>query len=168
MKRISYVGLGIALVCIATMLVQIPIPATKGYLNLGDSVIMVLAVLFGARFGLFVGSLGSALADVLTGYAYWAPATFIIKGLEGLIVGLILAKGKKSPNHFRIVCGLVCGALVMAFGYFFAGAIMYGWAVSAADMVANLVQGFGSTVIALPLIYALKRLRFLDKECKDL
>lgn len=51
MKRISFLGLGIALTAVATMAVQIPIPATKGYLNLGDSVIMVLAVVFGPRFG---------------------------------------------------------------------------------------------------------------------
>ena len=90
MKRISFLGLGIALTAVATMAVQIPIPATKGYLNLGDSVIMVLAVVFGPRFGFLVGSLGSALADVVTGYAYWAPATLIIKGVEGFLSRLVL------------------------------------------------------------------------------
>ncbi len=165
MKRLAYLGLSVALVCIATMIIQVPIPATKGFLNLGDSIIMVLAVVFGARFGGISGAVGSALADVLSGYAYWAPWTFIIKGLEGLIVGLIVSKSfqKKTAFNFRTTIGIGVGSMVMAFGYLFAGAIMYGWAASWTDMPANLVQGIGSAVISLPVLYALRRMPFFNK-----
>ena len=40
-------GLMIALVCIATMVIQIPIPMTDGYVNIGDSIIFVTSILFG-------------------------------------------------------------------------------------------------------------------------
>ena len=43
---------------------------------------------------------------------------------------------------------------------------MYGGAAALADTPANLVQGIGSVVVALPLTYALKKLRFLDREKK--
>ena len=37
-KLIVLNGLMIALVCIATMVIQIPIPMTEGYVNIGDSI----------------------------------------------------------------------------------------------------------------------------------
>ncbi len=165
MKRLAYLGLGVALVCISTMLIQVPIPATKGFLNLGDSIVMVLAVVFGARFAGISGAVGSALADVLSGYAYWAPWTFIIKGLEGLIVGVIASRSFQKRNAFELkaTIGIGVGAITMAFGYLFAGAIMYGAAASWADMPANLVQGIGSAAISLPVLYALRRMPFFGK-----
>ncbi len=165
MKRLSYLGLAVALICIATMLIQVPIPATKGFLNLGDSLVMILAVIFGPKFGFWAGAVGSSLADILSGYAHWAPWTFIIKGLEGLVVGASASKsfGKGNVGRFRTTFGVILGSVVMAFGYLFAGAIMYGWAVSWVDMTANIVQGIGSAAISLPVLYALRRLPFLSK-----
>jgi len=55
-----------ALTCIATMLIQIPIPL--GYAHLGDSVILITAYLFGPVVGALAGGIGSAMADILTGY----------------------------------------------------------------------------------------------------
>jgi len=35
-RMIAFTGLSVALVAVTTMLVQIPVPQTKGYINLGD------------------------------------------------------------------------------------------------------------------------------------
>ncbi len=35
---------------------------------------------------------------------------------------------------------------------------MYGWAASWVDMPANLVQGIGSAVISIPVLYALRKI----------
>jgi uncharacterized membrane protein len=78
-----------ALVTLATMIIQIPIPATKGLFNLGDSMVYISALLFGPYVGGFAGGVGSMLSDVFTGYAIYAPATLIIKGTEGFVVGLL-------------------------------------------------------------------------------
>ena len=91
----------IALTTVATMVVQIPTPPTQGYINVGDSMIYVSALLFGPLAGLLAGGIGSALADWLTGYGQFAPYTLVIKGLEGLVVGLIawaLLKGRPTPT----------------------------------------------------------------------
>jgi len=106
-KTLVYGALGIALVALATMSIQIPVPQTRGYINLGDTVIFVFAMLFGARIGALAGGVGSALADLLTGYAHWAPFTLVIKGIEGLLVGL-LASGEKS-YPVRVLVGLLGG-----------------------------------------------------------
>ena len=82
-------GLMIDLVCMATMVIQIPIPMTEGYVNIGDSIIFVTSILFGPISGMIAGGFGSALADILTGYSHWALFTLLIKGFEGYIVVLL-------------------------------------------------------------------------------
>ena len=52
---VAQAGIMAALVAVATFLVQIPIPATKGYLNFGDIVIFVSALTFGPIVGGFAG-----------------------------------------------------------------------------------------------------------------
>ena len=63
-----------ALVAVATMFIQIPIPATEGFFNVGDSMIMVAALTFGPVVGAVAGGLGSALADFLGGWYVWVPS----------------------------------------------------------------------------------------------
>jgi uncharacterized membrane protein len=86
---IAVSGLMAALVCVTTMLIQIPIPATEGYINIGDTMIMVSALTFGTVVGGFAGGVGPAIADIITGWGFYAPLTFIVKGIEGALVGKI-------------------------------------------------------------------------------
>ena len=103
-------GLMIALVCIATMVIQIPIPMTDGYVNIGDSIIFVTSILFGPISGMIAGGLGSALADILTGYSHWALFTLLIKGFEGYIVGTIV---KKNANLVKNILATLFGVVIM-------------------------------------------------------
>jgi uncharacterized membrane protein len=57
-----------ALVATATMVLRLPTPATEGYINLGDVVIVAAALLFGPWAGAVAGGVGAAMADVLGGY----------------------------------------------------------------------------------------------------
>jgi uncharacterized membrane protein len=57
-----------ALVCMATMLIQVPIPATEGFFNVGDALIMVAALTGGPIVGAFAGGVGASLADLLGGW----------------------------------------------------------------------------------------------------
>jgi len=159
-KKIVYGAFMIALVTIGTMVIQIPTPATKGYINVGDSFIFLSSALFGSLMGFIAGGIGSALADLLSGYAYWAPWTFIIKGIEGLIVGLMY---KKYTNEYLRVVFLIIGALWMVLGYYIAGGIMYGFKTSLVDVPSNLVQGFASIIIGYILIRLISRLELFNK-----
>ncbi len=73
----------VALIFVLTFAIKVPVPFTRGYIHLGDSMIFIAAILFGWRVGALAGGLGSALADVVGGYAFWAIPTFIIKGIMG-------------------------------------------------------------------------------------
>ncbi|MBC7218094.1 MAG: ECF transporter S component [Candidatus Caldatribacterium sp.] len=137
------------------MSIQIPVPQTRGYINLGDTLIVVFALLFGARIGALAGGVGSALADLLSGYAHWAPFTLIIKGIEGLIIGL-LASGEKSYS-LKVFVTLLAG-LEMVAGYFLVEIFLYGLGGALAELPGNFIQA-GSAVLVGPLVaFALQRL----------
>jgi uncharacterized membrane protein len=107
-----------ALVTLATMIIQIPIPATKGLFNLGDSMVYVSALLFGPYVGAFAGGVGSMLSDVLTGYVIYAPATLIIKGVEGFVVGILSQRFRQGTLRGKgkqvfVLTGLVTATYVL-------------------------------------------------------
>jgi uncharacterized membrane protein len=89
LKNLVITGIMVALIFVLTFAIKVPVPFTRGYIHLGDSMIFIAAILFGWRVGALAGGLGSALADVVGGYAFWAIPTFIIKGIMGALVGLI-------------------------------------------------------------------------------
>ena len=73
-----------ALCCVATMVIKIPSPL-KGYINLGDGVVLLSGWLLGAGYGFFAAGIGSALADVFSGYIIYAPVTFIVKAFMAVV-----------------------------------------------------------------------------------
>lgn len=88
-RLIASSALSIALVFVATSSISIYIPATRGYFNLGDSMVFLTAILFGPVVGGVAGGIGSMLSDVFLGYTVYAPATLVIKGVEGFLTGML-------------------------------------------------------------------------------
>lgn len=147
-----------ALTTVATMVFRIPIPATEGYFNLGDVFVMISGFLLGPVGGFIAGGVGSAMADII-GYPLYAPLTFVVKGCEGLLVGLFSFRTKEAVriSGWDII-GIIFGALAMLLGYFLGEAFLFGYGMEAAfiEMVtANILQvtagGIG-TVIAGPIV----------------
>lgn len=124
--RLTVNALSIALVCVTTMIIQIPIPL--GYMNLGNCMILLIGYCFGKKTGAVAGSIGSALADLLTGYPQWILPTLLIKCLMGYLVGAIAkdhAKAGKMLSRYT-AAGAAAGILIMIIGYTVAGAVLYG------------------------------------------
>ncbi|MBE6082333.1 MAG: ECF transporter S component [Tissierellaceae bacterium] len=149
----------LAITVVMTMIIHIPILGTKGYLNLGDMVVFLAAVMFGKKGGFVVGGLGSALADILLGYSYYAPITFVVKGLEGFFCAALLETktGKKLP-----FLPMIIGGVWMALGYYIAEIFMYGAKAALISMPANLIQGVVGAVLAIALKTALKKTRIFN------
>ena len=101
-RTISINALAIALVCLSTMFLQFPIPL--GYAHLGNCFILISGVFFGPVTGLLAGGIGSALSDLLTGYAQWIIPTLIIKGIMGFVIGYIANRTGLTVNMFKIRC----------------------------------------------------------------
>jgi len=105
-KNIGIVAVFSALAFVATRFIQIPILQTGGYLNFGEAIIYISAILFGSTVGGLVGAIGPALADITSPYAAFAPFTLIIKGIEGFIVGKI---SSKDDNKLKRILGVLTG-----------------------------------------------------------
>ena len=139
---------------VATMLIQIPIPPTRGYLNFGEILVFTSALLFGRFVGGLAGGIGSAVADIITGYAYFSPYTLIIKGLEGFLAGAI----RDGKNTRRDVLGWFVGAIAMVTGYFLVESYLMGFGVPAAliEVPSNVIQVLSGAIIAIPLARGLR------------
>ncbi|WP_296647914.1 ECF transporter S component [Romboutsia sp. 13368] len=158
-KLIVLNGLLIAFVCVATMVIQIPVPMTEGYVNIGDSIIFVTSIVFGPIPGMIAGGIGSALADILTGYSHWALFTLIIKGFEGYIVGFIV---RKNTNLIKSILATLLGVIIMVFGYLISGAFLQGsFIVSLGSVPSNIIQGIVSMVIGIPLSSYLLNIKYI-------
>lgn len=98
-----------------TLIIRIPIPATDGYFNIGDSVIMFFGLLFGPWVGLLVGAPGPSLADAI-GFPQFVFATAIVKGTEGFLVGII-GRMSGGANEKTTLWALAVGIVVLVGGY---------------------------------------------------
>lgn len=162
MKRLSTRSIAVyavlmALTMVATYAVKFPTPATNGYANLGDAFVLFSGVVFGPIVGFFVGGAGSALADLAGGYAHWILPTFIIKGVEGAMAGLLFLLLKRTKLNRFINAGIVSvvGAILMIAGYFVASTIMKGSAaVALTSLPANCVQGSVGVAVNMLILVA--------------
>ena len=161
-KRIVIAAMLAALTCVATMIIKIPSPL-KGYLNLGDCVVLTAGWMLSPVYGFMAAGLGSALADVFSGYVVYAPATFIIKGCMALIAfyGFVFLKKKFGELPSRIVSG-IAAELMMILGYFVFEGFMYGFAPSAVNIPANGVQGIAGLILGIVLtkVFVKSKIRF--------
>lgn len=158
-QKIVLSALFAALTCIATMVIKIPSPM-KGYLNLGDCMVLTAGWTLPPVYGFLAAGLGSALADLLSGYAAYAPATFVIKGLMALIAyyGYISLYKKLKATISNIISG-VAAEIMMILGYFVFEGFLYGFVPSLVNIPANAIQGITCLVIGCFLIKILKKIR---------
>ena len=147
-KKIVLAALLASLACVATMIIKVPSPL-KGYVNLGDCIVLLAGWTLSPVYGFLAAGVGSALADVFSGYIIYAPATFIIKGLMAVIACLLSRKAKKLP--FLILSGLIAEVVMVAVYYVFEG-FMYGFIPSLMNIPANAVQGIMGLIFGIILI----------------
>jgi len=160
--KIVITALFAALICVATMLIQVPIPATGGYANLGDGIILICAFLMPPMPAVIAAGLGSMLADILAGYVSYAPATLLIKAGVALIAALIFGKlGRSRQTGSKLAAMLFSGILAEAFmvlAYFFYEAVILGLGIAAAGaIIGNIGQGVVGVIVACLVAPVLKR-----------
>lgn len=161
-----------ALVAVATMVIQIPVG--QGYVHFGDSIIYLAACILPAPCSLFASAVGAALADLFTGYAIYAPATFIIKAFNALpfILMRIYLKRKGKDDkilNWQICLMLIPTTLVTIFGYLIADYIMFGEKFAfVSAFTSGWLQPIGSLVVFVILAIALDRAQLKSKIFKQI
>ena len=145
---LSFIIAFTALCAVTTLFLRVPLPS-KGYFNFGDVAVVFAGLMFGrylpsrARWmGGIPGAVGSALADIISGYAFFAPVTLVAKFLEGSF-----AVAASSGKGWQLIfLGVGAAALV---GVYFGGELMLpqvGLAGAIAEVVPNVIQGIGGAV----------------------
>lgn len=166
--KLVFTALLAALVCVSTLLIQIPSPM-NGYINFGDCFVLLSGWVLGPVWGFAAGGLGSALADIFSGYTYYAPGTFLIKGtvaviapLFGVLLQKSLLRGLRPARRLSFACVVsgLAGEAVMVLGYFaYAGLILGNGLAAAASIPGNLVQGGAGILSAVLLMRAVPAIR---------
>jgi energy-coupling factor transport system substrate-specific component len=143
-----------ALVAAVTLFVA-RIPVGVGYFNVSDAAIYFIAFTFGPWIGLLAGGIGTAIADLLGGYAAFAPLTFFAHGLQGFLAGYVVLK-LRGGRVTRMIAGAVAGSIAMV-GIYFAGEYFgaaFGWggpAAAVTELPANVLQNVLGAAVAIPL-----------------
>ena len=154
-QEIVFTALMTALVFVATYLPHIPIPL--GYAHLGDAVIFLLALLAQRRSALVAACIGSALADLLGGFAIWIVPTLVIKFVMAEIIYRIARRGDAIAPRASIIAALLLSSLWMAAAYTLAGAVLYASLPAAlASSPGLLMEGLVNSVLALLLLPMLR------------
>lgn len=149
-----------ALVFVATAFINIrlPIIASGGLVHLGTVMLFVSAIVFGKEKGAIAGAVGMAIFDLSSGWALWAPFTFVVRGIMGYMVGAITWSKNKEGNSlvYNILAIIVSGAWMIV-GYYITEGILYGnWLSPVASIPGNVTQ-IVIGLVALPIAKVLKK-----------
>ena len=156
-RKIALFGILTAFVFVATML---HIPTAIGHINLGDAVILLSSYILGPA-AFVPAAFGSALGDLIAGYPQYIIPTFIIKGVMGLVGGLLFKKG--LPR--RIIAGIIV-ELIMVAGYFAFESLpfMYGPEAALGSVPFNLFQGAVGIIVSIAVSYIPVWQKLIHKE----
>ena len=162
-----------ALICVATMIVQIPIPATGGYANLGDGIILISSFLLPVGCSITAAALGSALADLLLGYVAFIPGTLMIKSFMAFLSWLVLRSFHQIETDRKAIYAMIFSGIAsevfMVIAYFGYEAVIMGTGLgAAAGIPGNIGQGICGIIVSCILTPALSRIRVVGRWVEEL
>ena len=146
LRNLVYTAMLMALCCVATLVIKIP-TVTGGYLNAGDIVVVLAALLAGPLYGGVAAGFGSGLADVISGYMSYAPGTLVVKGCAAVVAALIFRACRKKNFGFALLSA-ICGEIIMVLGYCLA---------AAGEIPGNACQAAVGVAGGLALYFALSK-----------
>lgn len=157
--KLVLLALTASLILLTTLLY---IPMGIGYYHLGDGFIFAAAALLGPYAGISA-AIGSILADLLSGYMIYAPATAIIKGCMGFVSGLML---KKNHKFITILLVLLLTEAIMVGGYFIYEAYLYGVAGAVPSLIPNTFQGLAGIVLGAIMVPLARKIPLSNRYLK--
>lgn len=147
-RRITASGVFAALIFVFTAYLHIPTGA--GYTHAGDGLIFLAASILPTPYAAAAAAIGGALADGLSGFLIWMPATVIIKAVTALF---FTSKGDKIVS-IRNALGIIPSLILCVAGYsLYEGTVMargFSWtAITAAfaQTPAYIIQSAASGLL---------------------
>lgn len=155
-------GIFSALVFVVTAYLHIP--TYNGYVHCGDGFIFLAACILPMPYSIIVGVLGAMLADLLTGFAIWAPGSMIIKGLLALIFS---CRSKKIVTTRSLIM-LLPAALISTAGYYLYEVLITGsFAASLAGIPGSIIQAVASSIVFVAAGVAMDKYNVKKKMLED-
>lgn len=154
--RISLVAIMTAVVAVFTMVIRIPSPI-GGYISLCDAAVSFAAYAFGPFTGLIASGLGAAFADLIGGFPQWALISFIVHGIEALLMGLIVRKDSTSIPML-IIAALI--AVIVVSGGYLLLTTLFGLTVfseAILEVPGNIAQSAVGAVLGLVLYSGVRK-----------
>ena len=130
------------------------VPSFNGYTHIGDGFLYLAASLLPTGYAAAAGAVGAGLADLLSGYSIWAPATLVIKALTACFFT------SRAPSFlcWRNLWALLPASALCGAGYYlYECAITGNFAAPAAGIPGYLIQSALSSLVYLALGRALDR-----------
>ena len=143
-KELTLMAIMSTLVFIATFVPKIPIPL--GYAHLGDAVIFLIVIYCGRRVGITSGIIGSALADLLSGFPIWIVPTIFIKAA--------MAETFYRLREKNFLISLILACLVMTAGYTIFGAALYDSLIAGLASTPGLLAESVINIIVTVILYS--------------
>jgi len=154
-RMVTLIAVLIALICVLTIVVRIPLAPTRGYMNLSNVGIYWASFTFGPWISMIAAAAGTGIADAVTGYPQWIIFSMIIHGSQGLVAGLIARAGDYTLKWIFI--GWIFGSIVDSGGYFLAMLALYGFGPALVDFPSQIVQQVFAAIISIPLVFVVKK-----------
>lgn len=156
-RLFAVTGLFLALIFLVTAyLLHIPVPATGGYIHLGDAILYLAASMLPMPFGIAAGGIGEALSDALTGSLIFALPTLIIKSC---MVFCFTSKRATVLCKRNVVAVFLAGCICIG-GYYLTEVVLFHNALAPlGEIPANVVQAAASGIIYVIIGAAFDRAR---------
>lgn len=163
-RLLAMAGLFAAMIFVLTAYLHIPTGA--GYTHAGDGLIYLAACLLPTPYAVGAAALGGALADGLTGFLIWAPATIVIKA----VTALFFTNKSEKILTVRNIIGIIPSLALCVVGYSLYEGIVMTKNFSTATIIAAFgqtpaycIQVLASTILFIVCGVALDKMKFKKK-----
>lgn len=159
-RNISFLGISTALVYVATS-ISVPMPKPLGVWHIGDIASFIVAILFGPFIGAFACGVGAMLFDIWnplwgSSFIIWAPATLIIRGFMGFLLGKMRRIMPNKPR-FSEILAMIIASTQKNICYFLYDYALFGPAAFL-DLVTFFPLSALDIIVAVPLISSIRKI----------
>jgi uncharacterized membrane protein len=162
-KRLALIALLSSLIMVSTFFINIPLTITGGGLfHLGRIFIFLIALTLGNKYSI-AGAIGLTMFDLLSGYAIWAPVTFVASFGMAILVSSI---GFRKQSYITIILAQLSGAVFATFLYYIYEALFISSFTAALVSASVESIGMGISIVASTILYpiVLKNIKKLKLE----
>ncbi len=140
--------------------ISVPMPKPLGVWHIGDVASFIVAIFYGPFVGAFACGVGPMMFDIWnplwgSSFIMWAPATLIIRGFMGFLLGKLRRVMPAKPRTSELIA-MVVAAVEKNIAYFIYDYALLG-SVAYLDLVTFFPLSALDIAITFPLLISLRK-----------